>query len=129
MTCGARHGNHQRIVTQPRFTRTPRREVRHRVGPADANGARIRGLPAIAATAHPVIGVAQRDAADAVVARKRYGALHTRVIVQVAGPAPAIPSLKRAVSRYQLRLGLNIHDAIPNSFNESWKPIYTVRVD
>src|SRR6266849_4503187 len=94
----SRHRYHERIIAKSRFARTPRREVRHRVGPADANDARVRGLPAIAATAHPVIGVAQRDAADAVVARKRYGPLHTRVSVQVAGPAPAIPLLKRAVS-------------------------------
>jgi hypothetical protein len=49
--------------------------------------------------------------------------------IQVAGAAPAIPTLKRATSRYELRLGVNIHDTVPDGLQEARKPIHPVRVD
>src|SRR2546422_755430 len=63
------HGDHQRVVTKSWFAGAPGREVRHRVGPTDANDTSVGGLPAITATPHPVIRIGQSHTSHAVFAR------------------------------------------------------------
>ena len=93
---GARHGDDQRIVADGALGAAPGRQVGHGVGPADADEAGLGGLPAVGAAAHPVVGVAQRDAADAVLAAERDGAVHRGQRVEIAGAALAVPALQRA---------------------------------
>ena len=75
-TCPAERGTAmmERIVAEDGNRRAPRRKIREGVGPANSDGSCIGGLPSVGAAAHPVVGVGERDAADAVVGAEFDGA-------------------------------------------------------
>ncbi len=73
--------------------RAPCGHVGAGVGPADADAARVRRLPAVGAAAHPVVVVAQRHHADAELVGQLHGAGHGVAGVQRAEAALAVPAL------------------------------------
>ena len=91
-----RHRDHKRVISNSCIDSAPRRHIGHGVGPTHAYHSRISRLPSVGAAAHPVICIAQRDAANAMLARQRECAPHCRMRVQVPRTAPPIPSFHRA---------------------------------
>src|ERR1700674_1499763 len=107
----------------------PRRQICQRVGPANSDDSGIGRLPAVAATAHPVIGIGQSHAANPLLTRERDRSVHAPVSVQIAGTAFSVPSLQRTKACYQLRLGINFNDSILNHPYELRKAVQAMRID
>jgi hypothetical protein len=125
----ARHRDDERVVADARIGRAPRREVGQRVGPAEADQTRIGRLPPVRAGAHPVIGVAQRHAADAVLPAEDDRPGHRLERVQVAGTAVAVPPLERAVGADPLGPGTDVHDPAGDHPHEAGEPVQAVGVN
>ncbi len=88
----------------------------------------LSGLPAVGAGAHPVVGVAQRDAAHAMLAAELDGAPHGGERVQIA--RAAMPSQRSsAPKRATASACLRIDAAVADGFNKTRKAIDAVRVD
>ena len=124
-----RHRNNQRIVADTRIAGTPRRQICHCIGPANADDAGIGGLPAVAAAAHPVIGIGQRHAANPSLTRERDRSVHRPVGVQIAGTASSVPPFERTPAGYQVRLGINCNDSSLNHPYELGKAVQAMRID
>ena len=112
LAVGAGNRKDQRIVADAVIQSAPRRHIRAGVGPADANAALVRSLPAIGAAPHPVVVVAQSHQADAVLPGQLDGAVHGAFRIQRAKAAVPIPALHRAKTRHTLGLGGGIDLAL-----------------
>src|ERR1700691_647590 len=103
--------------------------IGHGVVPADADEAGFGGLPAVSAGAHPVIGVGERDAADAVLAAEGEGAVHAGEGVEIAGTAAAIPALERAMGGEEGGFGTDDNAAVADGGDVAGKAVDAVGVN
>ena len=126
---GARHGDDERVVADEGHARAPRGHVGERVGPADADDARIRRLPSVVATAHPVVAVAESHRADAVLARELDRARHAGVRIEIARSPSAVPPLQRAERRDAHGPRVDIDHPVADHRDESAEAIQSVRRD
>src|SRR5207253_8950220 len=94
MAAWPRYRNDQRIVPQGRRLCSPHWQISQCIRPADGEEPLLRGLPAIAAAAHSVVGIAKRDASNAILLCKVDGSLHGRTGVEVAHTAMAVPAFE-----------------------------------
>jgi len=125
----ARNGDDQRIVAERGRNRAPGGQVGQRVGPADGEEASLRGEPSVAAAAHPVVGVGQCNATQAMQAGKLDGALDCRVGVQVAGTEMSVPALDGGSTGDAGGLGGEVDAAVGDHLHEAWKSVEAVAVD
>nr|GFD26167.1 hypothetical protein [Tanacetum cinerariifolium] len=124
----AGHGQHQRVVAEARVGAAPGRHDGRGIGEAQADAAGFGGLPAVAAAAHPVVGVAQGHAADAVLLGQLDGAGHAGGSIGGAGAEVAVPALDEAVGFDQRRLGGGLHQARFYVAHEGGKAIEAVGI-
>ena len=129
MAGGAGHGEDERVVADGGFGRAPCGEIGHGVGEAEADHAGFRGLPAVGAAAHPVVGVAEGDAADAVGAGEGDGAFHGGVGVEVAGALAAVPTLECAEGGDADGCGMDVYGPILDGGEEAREAEDAVGVD
>ena len=130
---GAGNGEDQRIVSEGRSGRSPRREIGEGVGPADGEEAGFCGEPSVAAAAHPVIGVGESDAAEAVLTGKVHGPEHGGVRVEVAGAKVAVPAFDSKRGGRGLGdeggFGVDVDAAVGDHFGEAGEAVEAVGVD
>jgi hypothetical protein len=75
-----------------------------------------------------VVGVAQRNASYTVLAPNSDCSLHRGERSEVSRPLMTVPTLQRAESRFDFRLGDRIHTAILNGSHKARKAVDAVRV-
>ena len=130
---GTGNGEDQRIVAQRGSGRAPRGQIGQRVGPAQGEDPGVRGEPAVASAAHPVVGVGEGDAAEAVLAGEGDGALHGGVRVEIAGAKVAVPAFD-SERAWRLRgdaggLGVDVDRAVGDHLGEAREAVEAVGVD
>ena len=125
---GAGNGEDQRVVAEGRRGRSPGREVGEGVGPADGEEAGVGGEPAVTAAAHPVVGVGEDDAAEAVVVGEGNGAAHCKVSVEIAGAEVAVPAFDGREGRDEAGFGVDVDAAVGDHVGEAGEAIQAVGV-
>ena len=122
----ARHGQNERVVADVVVLCAPCRHVGAGVGPADADAARVCGLPAVGAAAHPVVVVAQRHHANTELMCQLYGTVHGVLGVQRAKAALAIPALHGTKAGNALGLSGGINLALAQVFHHAGEAVQPV---
>ena len=122
------NGHDERVVADLPVLAAPGRHVGHGVGPADADAARVRRLPAVAAPAHPVIVVAQGHHAHAVFLRQLTGPVHGKARVQGPEAPMPVPTLDGPHSLHTLRDGMAVDLALVQILHHPRESVHAVAV-
>src|SRR5699024_786282 len=122
-------GDAEGVVAHARFLGTPHGHAALGVGPADADKACLGGLPGVGAAAHPVGGVLQRHAADAVLFGQGDGAVHAEGGVQHADAQVAVIVFHSALGAHQFRPGVQIDPAFLHILRKAGYAVQAVALD
>ena len=128
LAVGAGDSEDERVIADAAVFGAPGRHIGGGVRPADADAARVCGLPAVGAAAHPVVVVAQCHDADAVLFGEGAGTLHCALCVQRAEAAVAVPALHTAHAGDALGAGKRVDLALFEVAHHPRKAIQTVAV-
>lgn len=126
---GARDGDDERIIAYGWSGGSPCGEVGEGVGPADAEEALFRGLPAVGPAAHPVVGIGKGYGTDAVLPGEGDGSLHGGVGIEVADAAVAVPALDGAEGGCESGLDVDVDATVANHSFKTWEAVEAVGVD
>ena len=122
------HREDNGIVPQLGVFSAPRGHIGDGVGPQDGDAPRIRRVQAISAGAHPVVGVAQGNAADGVLVGQLHRPLHAEIGVEVAGTVLSVVPLHNAGGLHQHRDGVHLHAALFHALNKLGEPVQPVGI-
>src|SRR5690606_25657246 len=90
------NADHQWIIDQLGFFRSPSRHNGHRVGEANPDLSLIYHLPSGAPATHPVIGICQGDTSDSGFGSQFRRTAHGKLRIQIAGAELTVPALKES---------------------------------
>jgi len=126
LTVGARHCHDKRVVADFAVLAAPCGHVGHRVRPADTDAAVVGCQPAVGTAAHPVVVVAQRHNADAVLLGKLAGTVHSTLGVQRTEATVAVPALNAAHARHAGGAGGGVDFAFFQIADDAGEAVQTV---
>ena len=124
-----RHRNHQRIIAHCRRRRSPGRQIRQRIRPAEGKQPLLGSLPSVSPAAHPVIRVSQRDSTDPMLLRKSNRPLHASQRIQISNTSMSIPPLQPTEPRNLRGLRCDIDRAVRHLRRKPRKPVQPMRID
>ena len=125
----ARDCNDERVIADAAVFAAPGGHIGHRVGPADADAACVRRLPAEISAAHPVVVVAERHDTHAIFARKLHCTVHAALRIEVSHAKLAVPAFKPSASANPDRFLVRLDVAFFDVGNDAWEAVDAVGID
>ena len=102
----------QRVIAQARVPGAPCGHIGHGIAETNGRHAAGAGLQRVGGGAHPVVGVAQGNQADAVLARQIHRAVHAQGGIDDARPLPSVIVFDRAKTADLFRPRVDQDDAL-----------------